>query len=230
MALPKASDNPFPSVLFVQQGSDPTTPSTGDWRLYFKSGGLYAKNDAGTVVGPFVTSSGAGAWTQLDATTLGSPASSYSKGSLTTTGYNLLVLEWVARMSTAGATLVQLTLNSDTAGHYDYEQTSWQSTAGSALAGAAQSSFGCGGMGGSGAGTGKFSNGRIIIVNPGSTSLQRVIRSENIRADDETGSNFYLQFNFGWWRDATNAVTTVTLTPQSGNFATGSKFTLWGVT
>ena len=53
--MAKASDNEFPSVLFAEQASDVATPGTGNWRLFFKAGGLYAIDDAGTVVGPFGT-------------------------------------------------------------------------------------------------------------------------------------------------------------------------------
>lgn len=43
----------IPSVNFAEQGTDVVTPSAGRWQLYFKSGGLYAKDDAGNVIGPF---------------------------------------------------------------------------------------------------------------------------------------------------------------------------------
>lgn len=49
----KAEDNEFPSVLFAEQASAPTTPGVGLWRAYFKSDGLYVVNDAGTETGPF---------------------------------------------------------------------------------------------------------------------------------------------------------------------------------
>jgi hypothetical protein len=49
----KASDNEFPSVLFNEQGSDPSTPASGFWRLYTKAGGLYLIDDAAAVIGPF---------------------------------------------------------------------------------------------------------------------------------------------------------------------------------
>jgi hypothetical protein len=49
----KASDNEFPSVLFDEQGSDPSTPASGFWRLYTKAGGLYLIDDAAAVIGPF---------------------------------------------------------------------------------------------------------------------------------------------------------------------------------
>ena len=62
-AFPKARS---PELLFDEQGSDPTTPATDFWRLYAKAGGIYARNDAGTVVGPFA-SAGSVAITTEDA-------------------------------------------------------------------------------------------------------------------------------------------------------------------
>lgn len=35
-----------------EQASDPSTPGANKWKLYFKSGGLYFVDDAGTVIGP----------------------------------------------------------------------------------------------------------------------------------------------------------------------------------
>lgn len=37
---------------FKELASDPSTPATGQWRLYFKSGGLYHIDDTGSVTGP----------------------------------------------------------------------------------------------------------------------------------------------------------------------------------
>jgi hypothetical protein len=51
----------IPTLLFDEQAGDPSTPGSDLWRLYFKSGGLFAINDAGTVVGPFAVSSGSAA-------------------------------------------------------------------------------------------------------------------------------------------------------------------------
>lgn len=36
----------------AEEGSAPTTPKTGSWGLYFKSGGLYTLEDDGTEIGP----------------------------------------------------------------------------------------------------------------------------------------------------------------------------------
>lgn len=65
----KAENNPFPSVLFDEQGSDPATPDTGSWRVYAKSDGLYIIDDAGAVTGPFIQSAGGlGSWTSFTPT------------------------------------------------------------------------------------------------------------------------------------------------------------------
>lgn len=49
-----ASDNRFPKIIGVEQGSNPSTPSAGDRKLFAKSDGWYEIDDAGVVTGPFV--------------------------------------------------------------------------------------------------------------------------------------------------------------------------------
>lgn len=45
---------------WAQQAGDPTTPTASKWVLYFKSGGLYAKDSTGAVIGPFAVAGGTG--------------------------------------------------------------------------------------------------------------------------------------------------------------------------
>jgi len=52
--MAKASDNEFPSVLFDEQASAPTTPASGFWRAYLKSDGFYIVDDVGTETGPLI--------------------------------------------------------------------------------------------------------------------------------------------------------------------------------
>jgi len=42
-----------------EQASNPPTPATNKWKLYFKSGGLYIIDDTGAVIGPITTDHGA---------------------------------------------------------------------------------------------------------------------------------------------------------------------------
>lgn len=53
-------DNIDLTSLLWQEGSAPSTPASTKWRLYFKSGGLYIKDDAGTETGPLSTGGGSG--------------------------------------------------------------------------------------------------------------------------------------------------------------------------
>lgn len=68
MALPTASDNVFPKVI-LSEGAAPSTPSSGQVKVYAKSDGhVYSKDDAGVE-----TRLSAGA--QLDLVTFTSPVS-----------------------------------------------------------------------------------------------------------------------------------------------------------
>lgn len=57
--MTKASDNEFPSVLFGELASKPTTPAAGKWRVYAKADGLYYVDDAGTETGPLAAATSA---------------------------------------------------------------------------------------------------------------------------------------------------------------------------
>jgi len=48
------------AISMVEQANNVSTPDTGKWKLFFKSGGLYAIDDAGTVTGPLGTGGGGG--------------------------------------------------------------------------------------------------------------------------------------------------------------------------
>lgn len=57
-----------------EQGSDPSTPASTKWKLYFKSGGLYLIDDAGSVTGPLAAASGVADGDKGDITVSGSGA------------------------------------------------------------------------------------------------------------------------------------------------------------
>lgn len=58
--MPLISNAAISSIKFDEQVSNPSTPATGDWKLYFKSDGLYIIEDNGTVYGPVATSNATG--------------------------------------------------------------------------------------------------------------------------------------------------------------------------
>lgn len=104
----KAEDNEFPYATFAQQSSNPATPASGDWVLFFKSGGLYAKNAAGTVVGPFGTSGSSLSRTQVGTTSVGgsfdsTPKTILKKVTLATDGFLGSIAVHVKGNSSGGA-------------------------------------------------------------------------------------------------------------------------------
>lgn len=53
--MAKTSNANIDNAQFAEQAGDAATPASGYWRLFFKADGLYAIDDAGTVIGPFST-------------------------------------------------------------------------------------------------------------------------------------------------------------------------------
>lgn len=48
------------AIKFDELASAPSTPATNDWKLYFKTGGLYVVDDAGTEYGPIQAGTSSG--------------------------------------------------------------------------------------------------------------------------------------------------------------------------
>lgn len=81
--MAKIEDVDVPSLLW-QEGSAPATPASTKWRLYFKTTGLFHKDDAGAEVGPLAAAGGIGTWTDYTPTWAGSGAApAIGNGSLT---------------------------------------------------------------------------------------------------------------------------------------------------
>lgn len=57
--MAKISEIDIPELSF-SEGAAPTTPGTNDWKLYFKTDGLYFIDDAGVETGPLAVAAGAG--------------------------------------------------------------------------------------------------------------------------------------------------------------------------
>lgn len=70
--------------------------------------------------------------------------------------------------------------------------------------------------------------GTIDIYDYRGTSFHKMFNASNGWARLTTSGNYLIQEFTGRWR-STSAVTSITLTLASGNFVSGSKFTLYGL-
>jgi hypothetical protein len=58
--MPNIKAGNISSIRLAEQGADPATPAAGFWNLFTKSTGVFARNAAGVVVGPFTDAVGGG--------------------------------------------------------------------------------------------------------------------------------------------------------------------------
>lgn len=220
----KASDNPAPSILLVEQGSTPANPASGNQRLYLESTGHTAKlvNSSGTVV----SLGGAGAWTHLAETIVtGSVAASIVLSSISGS-YRHLHLRVAGGTDTVAPELGLLQLNADTGANYNSVRNDNTGTAFDGAAAAAATSIALG-----------------YIADP-STNIATSIglwindyaRTQWWKTVDWQGSGSYtntavgtrIKVGAGIWRN-TAAVTSLTLSLATGNWAIGTVATLYGV-
>lgn len=76
--------NKFAHLTATERAAAPTTPATGDWRVYFKSGGLYVVDDAGVETGPLGVGGG-GSTTELLGVKAYNPAAEMAAATTSTT-------------------------------------------------------------------------------------------------------------------------------------------------
>lgn len=116
------SDNLFPKLITVVQASDAAAPANGDWKIYAKAGGIYARS-SNSVVGPFGAAAASGGLVLLNTQTASASASLDFTTVISST-YDEYVFEGVAvRPATNGTNLTMLMGTGggptyDTAGNY----------------------------------------------------------------------------------------------------------------
>jgi hypothetical protein len=101
-----------------EQGSDPSTPATTKWKLYFKSDGLYYIDDAGNVEGPLLEIPGSGFaplnYTAIDITSTSTYAFLQyllSSSDLGSTGFFDLFVLWRYFNNSGGSRTLTFTVN-----------------------------------------------------------------------------------------------------------------------
>ncbi len=227
------------SLLFDEQGSAPTTPATGFWRVYAKSDGLYVVDDAGTETGPLAVSGGGGGGgggdlVELASTTLGADgAISFSSISgiyrdLIITG---VIRDDAAALSTASAPLMRVGNTSVDAGtNYQYSSyeirsngsaTNYTNSVATATSLILQNQM-------SGNTNANFSHIELVIGRYATTDDPKMVTGRITTMFSSASNDHRLGMFAGAW-GSTSAIDVVTIYGASfGNLVAGSTLTLYG--
>ena len=144
------------------------------------------------------------------------------------TGFQHLVAMVTGRSSVAATSEnVRVRLNGDTGANYD-QQILAAGSAMSAVESYAVNQVTLAGIPGSTSPAGRFSLMEVWLPNYWSTDNQKTLIVTNPRFRTNTTTDFTLQYVGGWWRSSA-ALTTLEFSLASGQFAVGSRFTVYGL-
>ena len=152
-------------------------------------------------------------------TTLGSAAANISFTSISASYTDIRVVLVGSHESTA--TTLRMQVNSDTGTNYSYTELIGDGAAASSSSGTSSSRINCGNA--------NFNNTQPSLITvdwfsyTGSTNKTCLVTA----SQDRNGSGSVLR-TVGLWR-STSAITSVQLFPATGNFATGTTATLYGI-
>ncbi len=224
--------NKFDHLTATERASAPATPDTSDWKIYFKSDGLYVVDDAGTETGPLGTGGGGSCdLVQLDEVELGSAQASISFSSIAGTYRDLLIVGELRSDSATTSDGISVRVGNgtvDTGANYRYSRTSIDQAAAAAEAGAeAQTIWSPGFSTAASADTGVFGQIEMTLLKYADATRRRGLMSRFGQVGDAT--DFDVGGSTGVWMNTASAIDIVTVFPINGtNFVAGSYLTLYG--
>lgn len=221
MAL--GSNNPYPSVLLVEQGSAPANPASGDQRLYISTTDhkVYVVNSTGTV-----TAVGQSPMVKL--ATISGALSTFDFTSIPGSYSHLRLVGQLRISSAVTDDYLLLRFNADSATNYN--EIVIANLGGTANTGTrvANTSSRIGDVAGGSAPAGSASSIVIDIPNYAGTTFNKSAIAQNyVQGAALTTSQYALNY-YAYWL-STAAITEVNLIPNSGAFVAGSKVDLYGI-
>ena len=158
------------------------------------------------------------------------PAAGVGSVTLTPAGsYHSLWIVWTGRGDTAAlAVSLFLRFNGDSGANYDYSLNEVASSANTPVTTTAASGVRCGAMAAASAAAGLAGSGDIVIPHYAGTTLQKHIRYNCAFRTGTTAADIVMEDGGGNWRN-TAAITSIVVVPNTGNFAAGCRFTLYGL-
>ena len=143
--------------------------------------------------------------------------------------YTHLMLHWSARSTEAAtSSLVNVQFNGDTGANYDRQVTISVAAAPFASELLASTSFQIGSAVGATGTAGACGGGTFHMYDYRGTTFHKVGTAKNAVPRTTASGDFFEQSLSVRWR-STNAITSMVLTLSGGSFATGSKFSLYGL-
>lgn len=216
------SNNPFPSIL-VDESTAPSGPSSGYQRIYIDTLDNRMKR--------INSSSGI---TIIEGMVKIEEQAPSSTGTFTFSSlgaFNHLEVHWIARSDKAAVNAEDMLIrfNGDTGANYDttllYNSSGVTAAAFEAIGGSAGT---IATVPAATAAAGRCVGGTMRISYYSSTSFSKNVRCDMSGAYSTVSSTIPMRIFGVTWRTV-NAVTSLTVSLTSGNFVSGSKFTLYGL-
>ena len=159
--------------------------------------------------------------------TVGSGGAAYVEFTSIPSTYTHLQIREIGKLTAASEQAINLTFNSDTGANYSYHEIYAYGTGLGAAGSASQTSINSLYIVGQNSGTANMFNAGVLdILDYGNTNKYKTTRS--LSGWDINGGQGYLLYRSGNWR-STSAITSLRLTPASGNWSEYSSIALYGV-
>jgi hypothetical protein len=180
--------------------------------------GIYASQISGHLYpGP------TGAYDSIATTTVGAGGSSSITFSSIPSTYTHLQIRGIGSLTSDNESRIQV--NGDTGSNYAWHQLlSNYAGGGSLISTAASSTTSIKGQ----VSYDQFSPFVFDILDYANTNKYKTIRTLSGTNNNSTGTNSYVRFSSGLWMN-TNAISSITIFPVSGNFAQYSQLALYGI-
>lgn len=218
--------NSYIDTMYVTERATPSTPAAGKGVIYAKNSDakLYYRADDGTDYD--LTASG-GAWTEITAATaLGSSQTTITFSSIPATYQDLCIV--LNARGTATASNVQVTFNNDTAASYSY--TYYGIANGSASNNETNNANALvivNSVASSGATANYFGMVRIYISAYANSGITRSGHFQSL--DPQSDVNISYANGSFFWENVAAAISEIDLDLNTGDFATGSTYALYGI-
>ena len=170
----------------------------------------------------------AGGMKLIEETLLGAPAANFDFTAIPAI-YAHLKLVITGRGSNAAANIgVYMTFNADGGANYDWERLNVNAAVPVATEFFGQTSCSIGNFAAATAAAGLAGSSEVMFPDYAGTTFNKTYIANGLYKVGTAGTNVHIFNNYGHWRSSV-AINQITITPNAGNFITGSIASLYGI-